>query len=173
MKAGFRPGLATSALAALVLAVGARPVQAHRPVRERARTFLTLRLADALDLPDEKALQVGRIIRKADEQRVALLERRRQVEEKLRAALEQSPPPAEEITRWVAEANAIDEQLAGIPQQSLREIQQLLTLEQQAKLVLLRPELREQIRRAARAERERGQRQPWRPWGRGREPADD
>lgn len=114
--------------------------------RERMRTFLVLRISDALNLPEEKALQISKVLRDAQDKRQALTAQRREVERNLRAALDapsKSDPTA--IAKLVAQANDIDNQIATIPESSFRQVQELLTPEQQARLVLLRPELQNQI----------------------------
>ena len=57
--------------------------------RDRMRTFLVLRISEALDLPEEKALQISKILREAEDKRRELVSQRRDVERKLRGALEQ------------------------------------------------------------------------------------
>ncbi len=114
--------------------------------RERMRTFLVLRISDALNLPEEKALQISKVLRDAQDKRQALTAQRREVERSLRTALDApatSDPTA--IAKLVAQANDIDSQIAMIPESSFRQVQELLTPEQQARLVLLRPELQNQI----------------------------
>jgi hypothetical protein len=114
--------------------------------RDRMRTFLVLRISDALSLPEEKALQISKVLRDAQDKRQALTAQRRDVERNLRAALDapaKSDPTA--IGKLVAQANDIDSQIAMIPEASFRQVQELLTPEQQARLVLLRPELQNQI----------------------------
>ena len=117
---------------------------------DRVRTFLVLRLTEELNLSDEKALQVSRIIRESDDQRRALRENRTALEGKLRDAVKAASPDAGEMQQLITQANEIDEKLAMVPEQSIREMQKLLTLEQQAKLALFRPELQQQIRSAVR-----------------------
>jgi hypothetical protein len=116
--------------------------------RDRMRTFLVLRISEALDLPEDKALQISKVLRAAEEKRRALVDQRREVEHKLRDALEQTSnwDPAA-FTKLIAEANDLDGKIALIPESSFRQVQDLLTVEQQARLVLLRPELQAQIRR--------------------------
>jgi len=126
----------------------AQPLAGHR--RDRARTFLVLRLADALNLSDAKALEVSGIIRKADEERRQLREKRSDIEKQIRAELGRSPLDADAVSKLVAQANQVDEQLAMIPEHSFQSAQKILTVEQQAKLVLFRPEIQKQIRRAVR-----------------------
>ena len=56
-----------------VLAVGwTRPAIAEDAGRDRARTFLMLRMVEALDLHDDKALELRNILRRTDERRAAL-----------------------------------------------------------------------------------------------------
>jgi len=148
-----------AALAALLPAfVWAQPPEPHRG---RARTFLVLRLAEVLNLPDEKALKVSSILRGVEKQRRDLRRRRNDVEEKLRAALEKAPPEAGKLKDLVAEANRIDREHALLPEKSFLEVQKILTPQQQAKLILFRPDLEKEIRGAVRRRLE--MRRPLRP----------
>lgn len=115
--------------------------------RERMRTFLVLRIADALRLPDDKALQISKILREAEDRRQTLVAQRREVERNLQSALDgQGRTDQAALSKLVAQANDIDNQIALIPETSFRQVQELLTVDQQARLVLLRPELQNQIR---------------------------
>lgn len=125
--------------------------------RSRMRTFLVLRISEALELPDEKALQISKVLRDTDDKRRALVAQRRDVERNLRSALQQKGTDPTAIVKLVAQANDLDSQIAMLPESSFRQVQELLTPEQQARLVLLRPELQAQIRRnVERRLRERG-----------------
>jgi hypothetical protein len=124
----------------------AQTPRAMRP--DRARTFLVLRLTEALDLSDEKALQVGRILRETDARRRALRDRRAEVEAKLRGALMSNDQSA--LTKLIADTNQLDEELAMVPEHGFREVQKVVTLEQQAKLVIFRQELQKEVRSAMR-----------------------
>ena len=126
------------------------------PTHDHARTFLVLRLAEELNLPDDKALEVSAVIRKSDEHRNDLAAQREQLEKQIRTALDHNPPDDAALAKLVSQANDIDQQLAQIPETSYRDIQKLLTVEQQAKLVLFRPQLRRQIRGAMRRRLEGG-----------------
>ena len=133
---------------------GVRSARAQQPTpdaesrRSRMRTFLVLRISDALGLSDEKALQISKVLRDTDDKRRALVAQRRDVEHSLRAALDQKgAAETSAITKLVAQANDLDGQIAMLPESSFRQVQELLTPEQQARLVLLRPELQAQIRR--------------------------
>ncbi len=121
-----------------------------QPARDRARTYLMLRLVDALDLPDDKALALRTIFRKADERRIALIASRQALDKQLRAALGRPEKDPNELGRLVGEANSVDRQMAAVAEDSFAEAQKVLTLEQQAKLLLLRRELQGQVRDAMR-----------------------
>jgi len=138
--------------ALLALTLASSPVRsaAPEPARDRARTYLMLRLVDALDLPDDKALALRTIFRKADERRIALLSSRQALDKQLRAALARPDKDSAELTRLVGEINGVDRQLADVAEDSFDEAQKLLTVEQQAKLLLLRRELQGQVRDAMR-----------------------
>jgi len=118
--------------------------------RDRARTFLVLRLADALNLSDEKALQISSILRQNDELRQQLRQQRGEIETKIHTALDSKPVDEAALAKLVASANDIDHQLALLPEKSFQDAQKILTVEQQAKLILFRPELQNQVRRAIR-----------------------
>jgi hypothetical protein len=115
--------------------------------RSRMRTFLVLRISEALNLPEEKALQISKVLRDAEDKRRTLVSQRREVEHNLQAAVDGQKPDQAALTKLIAQANEIDGQIAMIPENSFRQAQGLLTVEQQARLVLLRPELQAQIRR--------------------------
>jgi Spy/CpxP family protein refolding chaperone len=139
-------------LALFPLRVAAQP-RSDAPWRDRARTFLVLRIADALKLDEQEALKVSAVIRQSDEHRQALAQERRALEQKLREALGKQPPDTAALTKLISEGNDIDQKLAMVPEQSFHELQKTLTVEQQAKLMLFRRELQAEIRRALQGRR--------------------
>lgn len=149
----------TLGLLALPLLSEARAEKQDR-AHDRWRTFLVLRLTEELDLSDEKALELSRIIKKEAARRAELQGKRKEVEDQVRAALERTPADTAEMARLVQEANRIDEEIALVPERTLREVQKVLTPEQQARLVLFRPALREQMRKSLRKRFREGK------WGR-------
>jgi len=141
-----------------VAAVGVAQKPGERPWRDRARTFVVLRIADALKLSDKEALQVSEVIRQADERRGELLKQRQTLEEQLRTALASKTPDDAELAKLVAQGNDIDQRLALVPETSFHDLQKILTVQQQAKLLLFRRELQGEVRRAmqSRGMRHRG-----------------
>jgi hypothetical protein len=116
-----------------------------------------MRLVDALDLPDDKALALRAIFRKADERRVELVAKRQAIDKELRAALSRPDKDQAQLAKLVEEASTVDRDLASVAEDSFRDAQKDLTVEQQAKLVLLRRELQGQVREAVRRRlRQRG-----------------
>ena len=109
-----------------------------------------MRLVDGLNLPDDKALALRAIFRKADERRVELTARRQALDKKLRAVLVPPDKDSTELAHLVAETNDVDRELASVAEDSFAEAQKSLTVEQQAKLLLLRRELQGQVREAMR-----------------------
>jgi heavy-metal resistance protein len=140
------------ALALIGLAMWAGTVHAAppEPAQDRARTYLMMRLVDGLNLPDDKALALRAIFRKADERRVELTARRQALDKKLRAVLVPPDKDSTELAHLVAETNDVDRELASVAEDSFAEAQKSLTVEQQAKLLLLRRELQGQVREAMR-----------------------
>ena len=120
------------------------------PAQDRARTYLMMRLVDALDLPDDKALALRAIFRKADERRIELVAKRQNIDKELRAALSRPDKDQAQLAKLVEEASTVDRDLAAVAEDSFRDAQKDLTVEQQAKLVLLRRELQGQVREAVR-----------------------
>jgi hypothetical protein len=137
----------TAALASVLLAAA---LTRAADDRDRARTFFILKVVDALDLPDDKALQLRGILRRVDERRVELVQKRESLQAKLRAALEAKPRDPTLLAQLVAEGNAVDGELATLPERSFTDAQKLLTVEQQAKLMLLRRELQGEVHQAMR-----------------------
>ncbi|MFI5366533.1 MAG: Spy/CpxP family protein refolding chaperone [Candidatus Binatia bacterium] len=135
------------ALVLLPLQVLAQPMP-EGPALERARISLVLRIADALKLDEAEALKVGGVIRQSDEHRSKLMEERQALEEKLREALDKQPPDASQLNSLITQGNEIDQKLALVPEDSVHELQKILTSEQQAKLMLFRHELQGEMRRA-------------------------
>ena len=152
----------TTFLAAAVLspAVPAQPTAGPHPEgpprRERARTFLVLRIVDALNLNDQDALKVSNIVRQSDERRQQLVKQRQGLEDQLRAALAKKPVDPADLSKLIGEGNALDQQIALLPEDTFHEMQKILTVEQQAKLILFRRELQGEIRRAIQGRRAGG-----------------
>ena len=144
------------------LATLAQPPESGTPEAGpgRARMFLVLRIADALKLSEPDALKVSTVIRQADDRRQALITQRQALEEKLRAALARKPVDTTELTPLIASGYDLDQKLAMIPEDSFRDLQNALTVEQQARLLLFRRELQGEIRSAIRGRRLGGGRRP-------------
>ena len=109
------------------------------------RLFLVLRMADALDLSDEKALEVSRLLKQADEKRDELRRKRFDLEDKIRAALRQSKPDEATLAKLVDQAAELHKQQERVAEDSFAAMKKVLTVEQQAKLVLLRTRLRHEF----------------------------
>ena len=120
------------------------------PARDRAHTYLMLRVVDALDLSDDKALQMRDILRRADARRLALTSQRDTLDAKLRTALNAAPIDSTALSRLVADTHDVQSQLASLPEATFDEAQKFLTVEQQAKLLLFRRELQGEVRQAIR-----------------------
>ena len=128
----------------------ATAADAPSPGRDRARSFLMLRVVDALKLSDEKALQMRDILRRADEHRLELTKQRDGLDAKLRATLAQTPADTGALTTLIADAHAVQRELADLPEHTFGETQKILTVEQQAKFLLFRRDLQGEVRQALR-----------------------
>jgi len=134
-----------------LLALGATTVPTTLPPgRDRARTYLMLRVVDALNLSDDKALAMRDVLRRADERRIELTSRRDALDGKLRAALAQSPVDVPALSQLVSDAHTVQRELADLPEHTFTEAQKILDVEQQAKLLLFRRDLQGEVRQALR-----------------------
>jgi Spy/CpxP family protein refolding chaperone len=145
--------VALGVLLVMALTCAAPAQSPEEPWHDRARTFLVVRIAEALNLNDQEALKVSMVIRQADERRQVLVAQRQALEDKLRTALAKPPTDSDALSKLVGDANQLDQQLALVPEESFHELQKILTIEQQAKLILFRRELQGEIRRAIQSRR--------------------
>jgi hypothetical protein len=120
------------------------------PARDRARTYLMLRVVDALDLSDDKALQMREILHRADDRRLELTKKRDALDAEMRTALAHSPVDGPKLETLVGDAHQVQRDLAALPENTFTEAQRILTVEQQAKLLLFRRDLQGEVRQAIR-----------------------
>jgi hypothetical protein len=142
---------ASAALLACLVATAALGAATDTtPGRDKARTYLMLRVVDALDLSDEKALEMRDILRRADDRRLELTDKRDTLDSKLRAALAAKPVDGPALGQLVTDAHTVQRELASLPEHTFTEAQKILTVEQQAKLLLFRRDLQGEVRQAIR-----------------------
>jgi Spy/CpxP family protein refolding chaperone len=120
--------------------LGAGP--AHGP---GGRLFLVLRMTDELGLSDEKALAVSHILKQGDEKREELRKKHIDLEKQIRDALAKPKPDSAALTALVDQAVELHKQQVQIADDSFAELRKVLTVEEQAKLVLLRSRLRKEF----------------------------
>jgi hypothetical protein len=113
--------------------------------------FLVLRIADALHLNDEQTIKVASSFRNIEEKRQKLRGDKEAVESQLDAELAKKPIDEAKVSSLTQQALAIDRQLLLLPEEMYSSIQGMLTVEQRARLLLLRSRMQEQVQR----ERER------------------
>ena len=120
----------------------------------RAQTFLVLRLAEALDLSTEEALRISEILRKGQQRRKELKHEGAGIIDAIHVELERQPLDPERLRRLTDRGNQVYRELALVPEQSFEQAQKLLTVDQQAKLILFRYEwmskLKKELRRRQR-----------------------
>jgi hypothetical protein len=116
-------------------------------LRDRAREALVARIAAALELSEDKTREVNAVIRGADERQLALMRDRQALEAELRHALQQTPVDLTQLRTLVAEGNTIDQKLALVPENTFHVLQTILTVEQQARLLLFRRDLQAEVQR--------------------------
>src|SRR5438105_3277953 len=101
--------------------------KAHGP--DGPRLFLVLRMADALDLSDEKALAVSRVLEEADEKRDELRKKRFELEDHIREALKKSKPDEAALTKLIDQSSELDEEIAAHARQEMVALERTLRLQ--------------------------------------------
>ena len=99
--------------------------------------LLIWRLVDELDLTEGQIARLFPRIKALKEIRLELARRKRDLEVGLRVALSQRPPDEETIRIKVAQLNRLRAEAEQQRQRVLRQIATILTLEQQARFVLI------------------------------------
>ncbi len=147
-------GLALATLLALVVALplavradAHKGEEAKRHHVGRMRLYLVLRMADRLGLSDEKALAVDHVLMQMGEKRQALRDKRFDLEKQIRQALDQAKPDGSALAKLVEQAVDLHKQQGKLAEESFTALKKVLTVEEQAKLVLLRSEMRREFRR--------------------------
>ena len=129
------------AIAALVplVAIAEGPRPAHdRDFDSRGRLLLVLRMADELNLSDEKALAVSRALKDAESKRDELHGKRRELEKQIHDALAQKKPDDAALTKLIDQSVDLDRQRAKAMEDSITSLKKILSVQEQAKLVLMR-----------------------------------
>ncbi len=130
-------------LALLVVVLVAIPVLAQvTPIPEERvgriiEALLIWRLVDELDLSEQQIARLFPRIKQLKELRLELGRRKRALEADLRRALAQRPPDQERIKIKVAQLQALRVEIEQRRQRILRQINGILTVEQQAKFALI------------------------------------
>jgi len=109
------------------------------------RLFMVLRIVDALDLGDEKALAVNRILAAADEKREDLGNKFRELEKKIEESLKAAKQDEAALAKLIDQARELHRQKMQVTDDSFAELKKVLTVEEQAKLVLLRSRMRREL----------------------------
>jgi hypothetical protein len=147
-----RIGFALVIAAVVLVGSGLRAGAGDRPRRDdRVRTLLVLRIAEELDLGDEKALKISRILKEGEERRDALRDQREALAPQLTAAIEAADEDA--IAKLVADARELDRKMMLVASESFAEMDSVLSVVERGKLTLLLPEIRKQLRRGSRRDR--------------------
>jgi hypothetical protein len=102
-------------------------------------------MVDALGLSDEKALAVSRVLKQGDEKRGELRKKRMGLEKQIREALAKPKPDSAALATLVDQAVELHKQQEQIADDSFEALKKVLTVEEQAKLVLLRSRLRHEF----------------------------
>ena len=129
--------LAAAVLVPLV-AIAEGPSGPGKDPDSKGRLFLTLRIADELDLTDEKALAVGRALKQVEDRRDELRDKRRELDKQIHDALAQKKPDDAALSKLIDQTVELDRQRAKAMEDSFTSLKKILTVQEQAKLVLLR-----------------------------------
>ena len=131
-------------------AVTAAAQAAERSRADRMQTFLVLRLAEELDLSTEKALEISKIIDRARERRNDLRTQGDLLVKEIRAELRRRPRDEARLEELIARGDELYRKVANVYNESFLEAQEILTVEQQAKLIVFRHDMLTKLRREMR-----------------------
>lgn len=145
MKTGWVVGVVA---VSVLFCAGAAGGEGGRDRGDRARTFLVLRIAEALDLSDEKALEVSGIFKASSARRKELEAERTALAPGLRASIDAKDET--QIQALVDKAREIDRKLVLLVPETFEKVESSLTVVQRGEFSLLLPEMRRQLRRGAR-----------------------
>lgn len=140
-SAGPNPGSATSQTP------GQGPGAPGGGPGRRGRLLLVLRLSEALHLDEAQTIRVASIFRGVQEKRQKLFEERAQTASRIETELGKQPPDEATLATLTAQAQEIDRKLALLPGQAFDEVGKDLSVEQRARLVVLKQRLRTQVTR--------------------------
>jgi uncharacterized membrane protein len=140
-RIGYIAVAAAAMLVPLVAIAQAPHREADRDFGSRGRLLLVLRMADELGLSDEKALAVSGALKEAETRRNEIHAKRRQLEKQIREALAQNKPDDAALGKLIDQAVDLDRQRAKAMEDSFTSLKKILTVQEQAKLVLMRMEM--------------------------------
>jgi hypothetical protein len=123
----------------------------------RGPMLLVLRIAEALQLSDEQTVKLAAEFRRVAAQRRTMLAEKTALEAKLEAQLARKPVDEATVSSLTEQLVALERNLVLLPDELWKSIQPLLTVEQRARLVLLRGKMKKQVDGARQRRRGRGQ----------------
>lgn len=131
-------------LLALSLSYGAMALGYQRPLRQpdikrvhdRLRLIRMWRLTDYLKLDEETSIKLFPIMNRYDDQRLALNEERVGVLKEIKAELDKETPNEKKLEELIAKAEELRLQMEKLNQDERNELKKVLSVKQQAKLLL-------------------------------------
>src|SRR3972149_805877 len=136
MRGRTLPVLLLAVLRAFPVPAQVTPIPEER-VGRIIEALLIWRLVDELDLTEQQIARLFPRIKQLKDLRLELGRRKRALEFELRQALAQRPPDQETIKIKVAQLQALRVQIEQRRQRIPRQINNILTVEQQAKFALI------------------------------------
>jgi len=111
----------------------------------RAPMLVVLRIAEALQLSDEQTVKLAGEFRRTAQQRRTMLAEKTALEAKLEAQLARKPVDDAALSSLTEQLVAVDRGISQLPNELWTSIQPVLTVEQRARLVLLRGKMKKQV----------------------------
>jgi hypothetical protein len=111
----------------------------------RGPMLLVLRIAEELHLSDEQTVKVAGEFRRVAQQRRELLAQKAALVTKLESQLARQPRDDGALDALTGQLVGIEQQMALLPEQLWKGVQPVLTVEQRARLILLRGKMKQQI----------------------------
>ncbi len=121
--------------------------QRAKEIKERLITLRNWQLMEELNLKGNRAQRVFDILKRFDDEREALIMKRRRLLRKLKDALETGSMSDAELKRLMTEITETNVALARIPQKELRGLEQVFTPRELARYLLFSQRFARQVRR--------------------------
>ena len=107
-------------------------------IRERIRTVRLMRLVETLELDNQKAIEVNKVMTQYEDKQRDLAVKRREAIEKLEHEVRAQSPNEASLKKYIAEVLVLEEDFAKIRASEFQDVSKMLNPVQQGKFIVFR-----------------------------------